>query len=88
MRRTNWIPGDTFPIRPGWYERDYTTIFGGGNAPLPHVHRDLWLQRSPADGYWSVDEPTGQINDAYYECLPWRGILTPSKTKRIKPGEG
>ncbi len=55
---------------------------------MPHVHRDLWLQRAPGDGYWYVHEPIGQINDAYYECLPWRGILTPSKSERIKPIEG
>jgi hypothetical protein len=73
-RTTPWFLGHQHPVREGWYERDYAEIYGGGNDPLPHVHLDLWLQKSPGDGFWYVDEPKGQINDAYYECLPWRGL--------------
>ncbi len=73
-KRTGWIAHHKKPIREGWYERDYTSIFGGGIDPLPHVHLDLWLQKSPGDGFWYVEEPKGQINDAYYENLPWRGL--------------
>jgi hypothetical protein len=69
---TPWFSGHQHPVRKGWYERDYTGIFGGDEKP--HVHLDLWLQKSPGDGLWYVDEPKGQINDAYYECLPWRGL--------------
>lgn len=84
-KRTGWIAHHKKPIREGWYERDYTSIFGGGIDPLPHVHLDLWLQKSPGDGFWYVDEPKGQINDAYYENLPWRGLSSNAELRGAKP---
>lgn len=74
MRTTKWYSPDVTPVRDGWYERDYTGLFGGDEKP--HVHLDLWLQADSGNGYWYVDEPKGQINDAYFECLPWRGITS------------
>lgn len=68
MKRTPWYPGTVKPVREGWYERDYTGTFTGA------IHLDLWQQIKPGIGYWYVDEPAGQINDAWYENLPWRGI--------------
>lgn len=72
--RTGWLPGSVFPVCNGWYERDYSAIFGAGE-----IHLDLWQQQSPGDGFWYVNEPPGQINDAYYEALPWRGLARPAK---------
>ena len=69
MRRTKWYPGTIKPVREGWYERDYSSTLIDG------IHKDLWQQFKPGDGYWFVDEPEGQINDAFYENLPWRGIV-------------
>ena len=71
MKRTKWYPGTIKPVREGWYERDYTSV-----SSVPEViHKDLWQQFKPGDGFWYVDEPAGQINDAFYENLPWRGIV-------------
>jgi len=73
VKKTPWLPGSVSPVREGWYERDYTEIFGGGSDPAPHVHLDLWQQAAPGVGFWYVDQGAG-INDAYYEDLPWRGV--------------
>ena len=71
MRRTKWYPGTIKPVREGWYERNYNNV-----SSVPEViHKDLWQQFKPGDGFWYVDEPEGQINDAFYENLPWRGVL-------------
>lgn len=76
-KKTKWYPAHVKPVREGWYERDYTGAFEV--VGQPNVHLDLWLQKSPGRGYWYVDEPKGQINDAYFETLPWRGIKRKSK---------
>lgn len=72
MRKTGWYSKWQKPVREGWYERDYTGVLEVVGAP--NVHLDLWLQSDSGKGYWYVDEPKGQINDAYFEDLPWRGL--------------
>ncbi len=72
MPKTGWYSKWQKPVREGWYERDYTGVFEV--AGEPNVHLDLWMQSKPGKGYWYVDEPKGQINDAYFENLPWRGL--------------
>jgi hypothetical protein len=67
--KTEWYPATTKPVREGWYERDYTVVFG-----VDKIFLDLWLPFSQRDGYWYVNEPAGELNDAYYEELPWRGV--------------
>ena len=71
MKRTAWYTGITKPVRKGWYERDYAGVIGFGQ--FEDIHRDYWDQLSPGDGFWYVDE-FGELNDAFYENLPWRGI--------------
>jgi hypothetical protein len=70
MKRTPWYPGTTYPVRGGWYERDYSNVLEVTGT----VIMDLWQQIRPGSGYWYVEEPRGQINDAFYENLPWRGV--------------
>ena len=48
--------------------RDYTGIPEGG------WHFDYWLTNGTDVGYWYVNEPKGQWNDAFYKELPWRGL--------------
>jgi hypothetical protein len=50
--------------------RDYSEVFGVGL----HVMLDLFLHDGECGGFWYVEEPKGQINDAFYEELPWRGL--------------
>ena len=75
--RTGWYQGDQYPVREGWYERDYSDIFTADYEKK--VCLELWLQKSPGVGFWYVEEPDGEINDAYYECLPWRGLTRYAK---------
>ena len=71
--RTDWYSGKQHPIREGWYERDYSKAEGFFAHDGQTIFRDLWLQADSGNGYWYVDEPKGQINDAWWENLPWRG---------------
>jgi hypothetical protein len=75
MKKTEWYPPHIKPVREGWYERDYSNT----HMKTETVFLDLWQQFSPGNGYWYVDEPPGQINDAYYENLPWRGLTEEAK---------
>lgn len=66
---TPWFDPTTPPAREGLYLRDYTSTPEGG------WHFDYWLTDSQGNfGYWYVNEPKGQWNDAWYESLPWRGL--------------
>ena len=76
VMRTDLHTGEQHPIREGWYERDYSKAEGFFSHDGQTIFRDLWLQVAPGKGYWYVEEPNGRINDAYYECLPWRGITS------------
>jgi len=80
--KTEWYPAIIKPARAGWYERDYTGVLPEGEQ---QIYRDLWILVSKCDGYWYVDEPAGEINDAYYEELPWRGLTRPAKARKETP---
>ena len=70
MKITPSYPGTTAPVREGWYERYYS-----GVPEVPGtIYMDLWQQIRPGIGYWYVECPNGDINDAFYENLPWRGV--------------
>ena len=73
MRKTGWYSKWQKPVREGWYERDYSKAEGFFAHDGQTIFRDLWLQADSGNGYWYVDEPKGQINDAWWENLPWRG---------------
>lgn len=75
MKRTDWYPWTTAPIRAGWYERDYSGTGLYQIRDIDRIQLDLWQQTKPGKGFWYVDEPKGQINDAFYERLPWRGVV-------------
>ena len=80
--KTEWYPATTKPVREGWYERDYTGIFG----IEANIQLDLWQASLEYDGgYWYVSEPEGELNDAYYEELPWRGLARPVKARKETP---
>jgi len=64
---TPWFSGDIKPVRSGAYIRDYTNTPEGGWC------FDYWLTDGNI-GFWYVNEPEGQWNDAWYENLPWRGL--------------
>ena len=65
---TPWYSGNQKPAREGLYLRDYTGTPEGG------WHFDYWLTNGTDVGYWYVNEPKGQWNDAFYKELPWRGL--------------
>lgn len=77
---TPWFSGDIKPARSGAYLRDYT------NTPEGGWYLDYWM-KDGCTGYWFVNEPAGQWNDASYENLPWRG-LTYSEYLREKTCDG
>jgi hypothetical protein len=64
---TPWFSANVTPARDGLYLRDYSGTPEGG------WHFDYWLSDHEA-GFWYVNEPKGQWNDAYYTALPWRGL--------------
>ena len=74
---TPWYPGTTKPYRPGAYLRDYT------NTPEGGWHLDYWLTDGKV-GYWYVNQPKGEWNDAWYEELPWRGLTAKEWIKEPK----
>ena len=76
MKKTPWYPGDTQPAREGWYERDYTRVLGND---APSIYLDLWLPFRNGEGFWYVNDPEGQLNDAHHDHLPWRGLARQSK---------
>ena len=64
---TPWYPSTTKPAREGLYLRDYRGTSDG------YIHFDYWLTDGSV-GYWYVNEPTPNWNDAWYQELPWRGL--------------
>ena len=64
---TPWYHPTQCPARDGLYLRDYTNTDIGG------WHFDYWISDKIV-GFWYVNEPRGEWNDAWYPCLPWRGL--------------
>ena len=73
MDVTDWYSGK-HPIRDGWYERDYSQAEGFFEHGGQTIYLDLWMQTSPGKGFWYVINPSGKINDAWWQNLPWRGL--------------
>lgn len=65
---TPWYPPNIKPARDGLYLRDYSGTPEGG------WHFDYWLTNGGNVGFWYVNQPKGQWNDAWYEDLPWCGL--------------
>lgn len=76
---TPWFVGKN-PARSGAYLRDYT------NTPEGGFYIDYWLMDGRI-GFWYVNEPAGEWNDAWYQDLPWCG-LTYSEYLRGKSCDG
>lgn len=74
---TPWYPGTINPMRDGAYLCDYSSTSEGG------WHLDYWLTNGTDIGFWYVNEPNGEWNDAWYTELPWRG-LTKSEWRKEK----
>ena len=74
---TPWFDGKVKPVREGAYLRDYSSTSEGG------WHLDYWLTDGRV-GFWYVNEPNGQWNDAWYEELPWRGLTRHEYLKENK----
>ncbi len=66
---SKWQKGAKHPKRSGYYERDYTS------CEITGIHRDKY-RRHPdgSEGFWYVNEPPGQWNDARHQALPWRKV--------------
>lgn len=78
--KTDWFPHDSFPIRTGYYERDWTKT-----DILPRHERGIHLDWFEVDsdkrsicypGIWYAETyyGAGDFNDASYQNLPWRGL--------------
>ena len=62
MKKTPWFPGNTYPARRGWYERDHRNC-NYWNKDERRITRDLWEPMTDPKhilypGVWYVlDEP-------------------------------
>ena len=74
---TPWFNGKVNPFRSGAYLRDYTKTPEGG------WHFDYWLVDGKV-GFWYVNEPDDQWNDAWYIELPWRGLTRSEYLKELE----
>ena len=81
--KTDWFPPDSFPIRTGYYERDWTNT-----DILPAIERSIHLDWFEVDsdersvcypGVWYAESyyGAGDFNDASLQNLPWRGLVRP-----------
>lgn len=81
--KTDWFPPDSFPIRTGYYERDWTNtqIYPVNDR---RIHLDWFEVDSDkrsicypgvwyAESYYGADD----FNDASLQNLPWRGLVRP-----------
>ena len=78
LKRTKWLHGNQYPVRTGWYERNYSIALindprdAGLRFDYFEVIADQSDERFP--GKWYTFEPEFGLNEAYYQELPWRGV--------------
>ena len=73
MKKTPWFPGNTFPIRDGWYERDHRGCYEYSDPADRRICLDMFYavrdKRDPlypgiwyvqSDPYWFYNPFTGQ----------------------------
>lgn len=65
----NWHAGIERPTKDGWYLRDYRNPTKPTKSELPPFSVDKYLCHEDG-GFWYVLDGD-DLNDAFYENLPW-----------------
>lgn len=69
MKLTDWIDGDTKPVRVGVYERDF--YFG--------ITYCYWDGKKWCKGHANIDDAVLKKSKSTFQSLPWRGLAEEPK---------